>query len=88
MSFRVVVHRHAARYLRRLPAKQQERLKAALRKLGEAPLDQPGSKAMAGEWAGYQRLRIGDLRLIYWVDRQHETVYVDHIGPRGDIYKR
>lgn len=88
MTYRVVVHRHAARYLRKLPPKQQERLKALLRELGEAPLDRPGSKAMAGEWAGYHRLRAGDLRVIYWVDRPQQTVYVDHIGPRGDIYKR
>lgn len=42
---------------------------------------------MAGEWAGYQRIRIGEMRVIFWYDDENDTVYVDHIGPRGDIYK-
>ena len=37
--------------------------------------------------SGYYRLRIGDERIIFWVERQEVTIYVDHIGPRGDIYK-
>jgi len=42
---------------------------------------------MAGEWSGYHRLRIGKYRIIYWFDEKEDIVYVDHIGPRGDVYK-
>jgi len=42
---------------------------------------------MAGEWRGYYRLRIGDIRVIFWPDLKTKTIYVDYIGPRGDIYK-
>ena len=42
---------------------------------------------MAGEWIGYKRIRVGDFRIIYWIDKDENIVYVDHIGPRGDIYK-
>lgn len=42
---------------------------------------------MHGEWHGYHRLRVGDLRVVYWVDPQERTVFVDLIAPRGDVYK-
>jgi len=42
---------------------------------------------MLGEWDGYQRIKIGNIRIIFWVDSEKNTIYVDHIGPRGDIYK-
>jgi mRNA interferase RelE/StbE len=58
-----------------------------LKQLENDPLDQPGIKHMVGEWAGYLRLRAGKLRIIYWFDETEDIVYVDHIGPRGDVYK-
>ncbi|MBX6423911.1 type II toxin-antitoxin system RelE/ParE family toxin [Thermosulfurimonas sp. F29] len=85
--FKVVVHKRAASYLKRLPKDQKERLKKALQDLGHNPF-QSGVKAMVGEWRGYYRLRIGSFRVIFWLDRKARTIYVDYIGPRGDIYKR
>ena len=26
-------------------------------------------------------------RIIFWYDSNEDVIYVDHIGPRGDIYK-
>ena len=42
---------------------------------------------MHGEWSGYHRIRLGKLRAIFWYDSKEDIVYVDHIGPRGDVYK-
>jgi mRNA interferase RelE/StbE len=88
MKYRVIVHKRAATYLQRLPVSQKERLKEAIRQLEENPLNLPQIKLMVGEWAGYRRLRVGDWRIIYWVDENNQTVYVDYIGSRGDIYKK
>jgi len=56
--------------------------------MGENLSSYPGVIQMAGEWTGYQRIRIGDLRVIFWYDEQEDIIYIDHIGPRGDIYKK
>ena len=85
---KIVVHRRALRYVQRLPRPAQERLRAALVRLGDAPDDYPGIVQMAGEWSGYQRVRVGDFRVIFWHDREDDTIYIDHIGPRGDVYRR
>jgi mRNA interferase RelE/StbE len=85
--YRVVVHRRAARYLQRLPRAQRERLQSLLSDLALEPVHRPDVKPMVGEWKGYYRIRVGDTRIIFWLDTQEMTVYVDHIGPRGDVYK-
>ena len=84
---RVVIHRHEARYLQRLPKDVKQRIKNVLQQLKQNPLDLPGVKHMAGEWSGYHRLRTGKYRIIYWFDDKENIVYVDHIGTRGDVYK-
>ena len=83
----VVVHRHAAKYLKRLPKETKDRIKDILKQLENNPLDHSGIKQMFGEWAGYRRIRVGKLRIIFWFDTKEDVVYVDHIGPRGDVYK-
>jgi mRNA interferase RelE/StbE len=84
---KVVVHRNAAKYLKRLPEGTRTRIKERLKELEQRPLDQPGVKRMLGEWVGYHRLRAGRFRVVFWFDERDDIVYVDHIGPRGDIYK-
>lgn len=51
------------------------------------PLGLPGIRSMVGDWAGYHRVRVGNIRIIFWIDEPNDIVYVDHIGPRGDVYK-
>jgi mRNA interferase RelE/StbE len=83
----VIVHRHAAKYLKRLPKETKDRIKDILKQLENSPLNHSGIKQMFGEWAGYHRIRVGKLRIILWFDTKEDIVYVDHIGPRGDVYK-
>lgn len=84
----VIVHRRVMRYVSRLSSHDVARLRTALSRLAKDPTAYPGVIAMAGEWAGYFRIRVGDLRVIFWYDKQDDIVYVDHVGPRGDIYKQ
>ncbi len=85
---KVVVHRRALRYLQRLQQSDQGRIRTSLSRLAEDLSGYPGVIRMAGEWTGYRRIRVGDLRVIFWYDEQEDTIFVDHIGPRGDIYKK
>jgi mRNA interferase RelE/StbE len=65
---KVIVHRRAVNYLKKLPEDQKARVKNTLAEIGKDPLGFPGVKQMAGEWAGYRRIRLRDIRIIYWFD--------------------
>ena len=84
---KIIVHRRAASYLRKLPENEKKKVKISLKRLGDNPSNDKWVKNMVGNWSGYSRIRIGNLRVIYWFDESENMIYVDHIGPRGDIYK-
>ena len=84
----IVVHKNAIKYLQKLSSDQKEKIKTALQKLAVAPDKYPGVISMVGKWAGYKRIRIGNFRVIYYFDPSEKKIYVDLVGPRGDIYKK
>ena len=47
---KIIVHRHAAKYLQRLPQEHKERVKTILRQFADNPLGYPGVRHMVGEW--------------------------------------
>jgi mRNA-degrading endonuclease RelE of RelBE toxin-antitoxin system len=87
----IVFHRRAASYLSRMPRDRAAQVRDALVEVAglENITSHPGIKQMSGGMAGWSRLRIGSYRAIMQVTviEAGEVLYVDAIGPRGDIYK-
>jgi len=84
---RLIVHRRAARYFERMDGRIKAQLKAKLEQLAQNPDAMPGVKPMSGEWAGFYRMRHGNLRVIFLHDRPADAIVIVHVGPRGDVYK-
>jgi len=84
---KIVVHRRARKYLEHMDARIKTQLLVKLEALAEHPEEAANVKPMEGEFAGFFRLRHGDLRVIYEWDKAQGTIVVSHIGPRGDICK-
>ena len=76
MKYKVIVHKRAARYLKSLPEFQRQRIKQSLKELEDEITDNVDVKSMVGEWKGYYRIRIGDVRVILWVDRKLKIIFV------------
>ncbi len=87
MMYKVIVHKRAAKYLQKLPKSQKEKIKNILKELEKEPFERADIKHMVGEWKGYYRIRIANVRIVFWVSYEEKVIYVDHIGSRGDIYK-
>jgi mRNA interferase RelE/StbE len=45
-------------------------------------------EALVGQWKGYFRLRVGDYRILYWIDYEIRLIKVEEIGNRRDIYDK
>ena len=44
--------------------------------------------SLKGEWAGYYRIRKGDIRIILLVDEQNMHIEVHDVNFRGSIYSK
>lgn len=44
-------------------------------------------KALSGIYAGHYRYRIGDWRVVYWIDSKQSRVHVIAIAHRSEVYE-
>jgi mRNA interferase RelE/StbE len=84
VTYAVFILRHAQRDLAQLPSEAYERVRDAIRALGQDPRP-PGSRKLTGRdgW----RIRVGEYRVIYEIDDTQPIVTVLHIGHRRDVYR-
>ena len=81
MSFAVLLHPKAARSLKKLPSSVRARIVAAAKELEGSP--EKGDQLKPSQ---FWRLRVGDYRVIYEIDRQTNRVIVLYVGHRRNVY--
>lgn len=84
MTYRLSILPRAQRELGRLPSGIYERVRDAIRSLGEEPRPS-GCRKLSGR-AGW-RIRVGDYRVIYEVEDSPPEVTILHVGHRRDVYR-
>jgi len=76
----------ARRELLTLRGAIQDRLRAAIRALGDDPIS-PDSIVMRGKGVGLRRLRVGNYRIIYRLQSERLMVLVVRVGHRSEVYE-
>ena len=93
MAWKIKIHRRALRFLEELPEDRRRLIEEKLQVLLEAlecgviPYRRLDIRRLRGEWKGFLRLRIGNIRIIFRIDFDAKTIYVYHIHYRGKVYK-
>lgn len=83
---RLVIVKSAAKTLRRMQPKAAQAIMEKLEVIAADPLARHANvKKLVGA-TGF-RLRHGDWRVLYRVDRKLGTMFVDVVGIRGQVYK-
>jgi mRNA interferase RelE/StbE len=59
-----------------------------LHKATELADDPYDGKMLRGELRGLFSLRVGDYRIIYWIDEKENTVWLVNVGHRRIVYER
>jgi len=77
--------RDALKALLRMSRNQAHRIRRRLDELARDPLQAPNVKKLSGH-PGF-RLRVGDWRVVYLVDKERVIIHVIRIAPRGEVYK-
>ena len=83
--YRVEIARRAIKSIEALPRQEQQRVRAAIDLLAQAPRP-PGCVALAGERNTY-RVRVGDYRIVYEVHDVILRVQVVRVGHRREVHR-
>ncbi len=75
----------AVKSAKKLP---QQIKKNILRKIEELCVKPQKGELLKGDLENLRRIRVGDYRIIYWVDKEKREILIVKIGRRGDIYKK
>lgn len=85
---KIAYSRRADKALQAQPAHQREVLLARIEQLAANPRDPAlNVRPLAGS-VGLFRLRIGEYRAVFSLDRAADTLTIELIRTRGDVYKR
>ena len=85
MNYSVKIKASASKAIGRIPEPDQGRIVEAIDRLAENPT---AGKALAGQFRGMRRMRIGAWRVIYEVDDKAAVVRVVRAGTRSRVYSR
>lgn len=84
MPYTIEIRPAAQRSIRKLPAQDAQRILTKINALAGDPFPS-GSKKLAG--TDWRRVRVGNYRVIYAVEKAHLLVLVIRIGHRREVYR-
>ncbi len=84
-NYKVEITSTAERQLKKLPVSAREKIGLLLQALAQDPLPF-GVKKLSGTESTY-RLRVGDYRIIYDIEKRVLRILVLKVGHRKDIYR-
>lgn len=64
-----------------------KKIARCLEVLEQTPSYHPNIKALKGDFAGYYRYRVGDYRVVYYIDEAEFVVIVTLIAHRSFVYE-
>lgn len=85
--YEIEFHRRAMQDLGRLDRAVANRILAKIRWLA-ANLDGIKPELLVGQYQGLLKLRVGDYRVIYQVDRERNVLRIELVGHRREIYNQ
>ena len=85
--YKPFLHKRASKYYKSLDDKTARRVNKAIGDMAKIPFEGTHIKRLRGKLEGKYRYAVGDLRIVYQVNAEEETILIEAIGPRGDVYK-
>ena len=86
MTYRIEVTPAARRDLAALPRDILKRIDVRILALAKDPHSQGAKKLEGGK--GFFRIRVGDYRIIYLVERHRLVIVVVRVGHRREVYRK
>jgi mRNA interferase RelE/StbE len=84
--YAVYLTAEARRFYEKADAAVQRKLDRCFELLRQSPRRHPNIKPLKGRLAGYLRFRVGDLRVVYFINEEGRIVTVVIIANRREVY--
>ena len=90
----LVLSKAAIKFLEKLSAQETEKLQDRLAHLlqllateGMIPFNELNIKSLKGDWQGFFRMRVGQIRVVFAIDPEADELQIYDTDFRGNIYK-
>lgn len=83
--YTICIKRSAVKDLADLHPRVRKSVDRRILRLAEDPTPQ-GSLPLTGEWKGFWRIRVGEHRVIYFIDEETHTITISHVRSRQRAY--
>ena len=84
MAYKIEWDIRAYKELKKITSKDAVSILNSISKLNKDPVG--AGKPLKGKFKGKRRLRVGDYRVLYWINENEKTVYVISVGHRKEIH--
>ncbi|AAB90153.1 type II toxin-antitoxin system RelE family toxin [Archaeoglobus fulgidus] len=92
MAWKVRYHKKAIKFLEKLDEGKRSILLSKIQELvnslesGVLPIQRMDIKRLKGVWDGFLRLRVGEVRIIFKINVEDETIFIYSIHFREKVY--
>ena len=86
MIFNVRLSKKALKKLEKLDEKTKERIKTKLKEFANDPFMHDVKKLVGSGEPPLYRIRVGDYRIIFWIDWERKIVFVERVFHRSEGY--
>ena len=86
MMYKVQLSPKAKKFYQDAHRSLAKKLARCFERLEQAPRSYPNIKSLKGNLAGYYRYRVGEYRVIYYIEDEEKIVVVIVIAHRSDSY--
>ena len=86
MRFSLRIHRKALKFLNTLNVGEKEKTIEKIKKLRDSPLRE--SVKIQGRKEELYRIRVGNYRILYYIDQKSSTIFILKIDRRHRVYRK
>jgi len=88
MKWKIEYSRDALKFIKKqnIHEEVQEEIKKFLMRLKGENIN-IDVKKLIGDWEGYYRLKKGKIRIIFSLNKNEKSLFIEKIDFRGDVYK-
>lgn len=85
--YKVKLAKEAVKFTEKCNSNTKEKIKEAIEKIAQSPYVGKNIKKLKDKFPPLYRYKVGNIRIIYQIQKGEKIIFIVTIGYRGDVYK-